>query len=76
MDAEQHHLDIRQGAYWVPELLDEELLSEGRTVPMVPVDVYSLGVLIYEVLSRVLYFPVVQAQHSGRCFLGNCPFIL
>jgi len=70
---EQDH-NAQQGAYVAPELLDGKSLEERRLVPKVPADIHSFGVLIYEVLSCVFYFTVAQAQHSGRCFLGNCPF--
>jgi len=73
LSMDQHNCDPRQGAYLAPEMFDDGAFGERRSVPKVPADVYSFGVLIYEVLSRVLYFTAAQAQHSGRCFLGNCP---
>ena len=72
--GEEQEYDLQQGTYLAPELLGQKSLQERWSVPKVPVDVHSFGVLIYEVLSRILYFTVAQAQHSDRCFLGNCPF--
>jgi len=74
MSMDQHNHDTWQGAYAAPETFDEKAFNERLPVPKVPADVHSFGVLIYEVLPRVLYFTVTQAQHSGRCLLGNCPF--
>lgn len=61
--------------YMAPELFLHRS-NENLSTPKGPVDVYALGMLIYEVFSRVIYSAMTGAQHSGRCSPGNSPFML
>lgn len=62
--------------YMAPELLVHQASKDRSKIPppKKPVDVYALGMLIYEVLSRFAYLTMAPTQQSTRCSLGSIRF--
>lgn len=50
-------------AYMAPELLFHQVNKDRSSIPppKKPVDIYALGMLMYEVISCTLYFALAQA---------------
>lgn len=64
--------------YMAPELLIHQISKDRSSIPPLkkPVDVYALGMLIYEVIFRFLYSMVTRAQYPSRCSVGSGPFMV
>ena len=74
MSGAEHKHNIEQWVYAAPEMSGTKSFEELRSVPKVPADVHSFGVLIYEVSSRGPLFYGDTSSTFWQVLAGQLPF--